>query len=373
MNLRSYLDVAKLNEHIKNGYVASRKHPELELWILSYTKKATLDWFWDDVIIKCRGLIIDAEWNIISRAFEKFFDVATQERPETWLYNLPQTQPVVLDKIDGNLGILYDLNGHTGVASKGSFDSPHARWATDWYKKRCPNPIWLEGHTPVFEMICEDVQVHPVSYGGTNELILTALINTETGEEADYNTLYHYAYLNGLKVPTIYGKSVGDALSDNPENAEGYVLSWPRPGQTPLKVKVKFDSFREARKLFYQATPKDIIKALRENDWGKLNTLFKHKNRAVATRAQDAADKARKAFTFLYEEALDRVSVVRLHGLSRSDAAKFFKDTPHLVAICFAVLNAKDPAPYVWNAVEKHIDDFIKVDVVAEEQEEVKD
>ncbi len=82
MRLDNYMDVVKLERHIKDGLVMVNHHKELPLRILTYSRKVVLEDLWDDVTTKCRGLIVGPNQQIIARPFEKFFNLNTSYRPE---------------------------------------------------------------------------------------------------------------------------------------------------------------------------------------------------------------------------------------------------------------------------------------------------
>lgn len=282
MQIGEYLDLDKLAEYLEDGIVERREHPNLPLSILCYSRRATYEDIWDDVTTKTRGLIVANDGTIISRPYEKFFNLNTESRPETLWANLPLGYPIVLDKLDGSLGILYELDTpgpHNpsglpfgGIATKGSFVSEQALWATAWYNKTCINPQWPVGFTAVFEIIAQAVQTHVVLYDIPDQLILLGLINNETGEEADYNTVYHYAKLNGLNTVEIYSQSPGESVLADRPNKEGYVLSWARMGQAPLKIKVKHPTFLKLQKIVHAATPKRVLEALVNKDYELLQS-----------------------------------------------------------------------------------------------------
>ena len=65
---------ALLEKMIEEKYINVQKHPDTNLWLLNYSKSCQLDKIWNEVTIKCRGLIIDMFGNIVSRPFEKFYN-----------------------------------------------------------------------------------------------------------------------------------------------------------------------------------------------------------------------------------------------------------------------------------------------------------
>lgn len=121
MHISEYLDTSLLRDHLNNGLVEVRYHKSLPLHIYTFSKKTVFENAWDVVTEKCRGLIVDDSGFIVARPFEKFFNLNTDFRPETLIQNLPETEPIILDKLDGSLGILYQQDGVSGIATKGSF------------------------------------------------------------------------------------------------------------------------------------------------------------------------------------------------------------------------------------------------------------
>ena len=73
--------IIKLHEYIKVGYITRRFHNTLNISILKYSRDGQLacnsksiPQEWDDVMMACRGLVIDNEYNIIAEPFSKFFN-----------------------------------------------------------------------------------------------------------------------------------------------------------------------------------------------------------------------------------------------------------------------------------------------------------
>lgn len=348
MNLIDYLDEKKLQEHLDNGYVTMNFHKTLPLAIFNYSRKTVREQLWDDVTTKTRGLIVHIDTGeIVARPFEKFFDFGDPKHPETLAENLPQTNPVVVDKVNGSLGILYRYEDMTYIASKGSFHSKHADWANDWYNKQCPNPQWPHGYTPVFEMVCESIEKHVVDYGGQERLVLLALINIETGEEADYNTLYHYAYLNGLTVPQIYGYSWRQASLEilKPfRNVEGFVLSWPRPGQAPIKVRMKFVEYLRLRRIVKYTKPIDVLDAyFHPHLRAYLDEWINHTTPEFGAKVKELLGMIRvRHFTIKFDSAMYYAEVCRGRGEytieTRSEWAKVFNQSEY-APVLFAKLD----------------------------------
>jgi RNA ligase len=186
MKIWDYLAVTPTQfqtDYVDTRLVDVAKHPQFPLQLLCYGREAVHTNNWDAVIRKCRGVIYNIETEeIIARPFEKFFNLGTAGMPETdpedWHFDgngIPDgCVPEVWEKMDGFLCTLYSYNGESYIASKGSFDSPHAKWATAWYRAHVTGH-WPKGYTPMFEGITPNIRI-VVDYGKREGLALLALI-----------------------------------------------------------------------------------------------------------------------------------------------------------------------------------------------------
>lgn len=272
MKLHEYLDIAKLEEQIAEGNVNRNFHKKFtNLAIYTYSKQCTMDYAWNEITCKCRGLIVDTStWEVIARPFEKFFNLGETAFPEYHRENLPEFAPVITDKLDGNLITLYPWRGTWYAASKGSFHSDHADWANTWLSKSdseytIKQWFWPEGYTPVFEMIAEELEHHVVHYGKeASGLYLLALVHIATGAELNSYSKKVWADRNDVIDVPVLDISVEKALVENEKNAEGYVLTWSRGFfKPPFKVKVKFVEFLRLQKLVPNIGPKEILDYMR--------------------------------------------------------------------------------------------------------------
>lgn len=115
-------DIELLERHIAGGLIRRSKHPEYDLYIYKYAQIVQLSRQWDHVTTLCRGIILDSEYNIIAKPFDKFFNTTEHQ-------SLPDLEFNVYDKFDGSLGIVYYYNDQWNVATPGSFVSPQATYA----------------------------------------------------------------------------------------------------------------------------------------------------------------------------------------------------------------------------------------------------
>lgn len=134
---------------------------------------------WDSLAVRtCRGMIVDADWNIIARPWAKFFNHGQAEAGD-----LDLSAPVeVTDKVDGSLGIIHRaLNGQPRVASRGSFESDQAIHATAVLHARYPNLASLDSVTPLVEIIYPANRI-VCDYGDLDDLVLLGGVVIATGE-----------------------------------------------------------------------------------------------------------------------------------------------------------------------------------------------
>jgi RNA ligase len=184
MQLSELFSEAELQAQMDAVMVKATPHPSGTLTILSYTKRAQYTpELWNHVTDTCRGLIIDIDRNVVARPFEKFWNIEDARHPETQMANLPATPPLLTRKLDGSLGIGYQLDGKWQIATRGAFVSEQALWASEWLQHNSPS-IWPEGHTPLFEIVYPENQiVVRYEYSG---LVLLSLVKIATGEEVSY-------------------------------------------------------------------------------------------------------------------------------------------------------------------------------------------
>jgi RNA ligase len=262
MKLFELFSEAELAAQIDAKMVRAVPHPSGLLTLYNYTKVAQYTpELWNHVTDKCRGLIVDAEGTLVARPFEKFWNLDDARHPETLTANLPATPPVLTRKLDGSLGVGYPLDGTWHIATRGSFTSDQAVWASRWLAENSPS-IWPAGYTPLFEIVFPENQI-VVRYDFAG-LVLLALVHIETGEELDYADLLQHGQRNNMRVVESFDRPLAACLEEDVPNEEGYVAAWPRPGTTPLRVKIKYATYSRLHKLLTQTTSLTIWEMLRD-------------------------------------------------------------------------------------------------------------
>ncbi len=252
------INYPEIQKRINAGLITSRKHPTLPLEILNYTQKVQFDKLWDKYTKMCRGLILDANHNIVARPFQKFFNLG--ETPETMIQNLPNEIPKITEKMDGSLGILYFDNFLPSIATRGAFESPQAAWATNWIRQKgLYSYDFMEGYTYLFEIICSESK-NVVNYDFEG-LVLIAVISNKDGKEDD-DDVFNEAYRLNFKCPQAYQEKIEDIVeglkTDKGTEHEGVVCKY----SNGLRLKIKSDDYKRLHKILSGFSETNIWEAL---------------------------------------------------------------------------------------------------------------
>lgn len=234
------------------GWVVCRKHPDDELYIYNYTAQVQYERSWNEITLACRGLVLDAAYNIVARPFPKFFNLGEQDNA-----TLPAGEFEVYEKMDGSLGILYWSREQPYIATRGSFTSVQAQKANAMLHSQYKDVIDRldRNKTYLFEIIYPANRI-VVDYGKMEALVLLAVIDTETGtelplENIGFPMVKHYDEIRDL--------SVLMGLEDPVK--EGFVIRF----SNNQRLKVKFVEYQRLHWIITQISSLDIWEYLRNN------------------------------------------------------------------------------------------------------------
>lgn len=208
------------------------------LILFNYSPKAQYEDRWNWFERNSRGLILDEKTGaVVARPFEKFFNWMERAR-----FTLAPVK-TVWEKLDGSLGICYRWNGEWRVATRGSFDSPQAQWATEWVRRNQSllQPPY-ESPTVLFEIIYPENRV-VVDYGERAECVLLAVRDNVSGTysypsaSSPYPTPKHYDISDPTELTKLCQKL--DA------NSEGFVAEFA-DGQ---RFKFKGEEYKKLHRL----------------------------------------------------------------------------------------------------------------------------
>lgn len=270
MRLYDLVDPYKLEEHINERRVGVQQHPTLPLLIYNYTHLAQFDPHWGDGTIDyCRGLIVanggGRDYEIIARPFKKFHNLNTPSVPETLEENLPRVIPTVTRKYDGSLGIYYSFDGNEAIATRGSFTSDQAQWATNFLREYHPRGLFVpSGFTPLFEIIFNENRI-VVQYD-FEDIVLIGAVNNETGEESSPRDLRFMGRVAGVRVVEEVFATMDELKTANKNNEEGYVLNYEVPGKSPVKAKVKMADYVRLHRVVTGMNARSVWERLKAND-----------------------------------------------------------------------------------------------------------
>jgi len=228
-----------------------------ELLLFNYATAAQFAGVWTPFERMSRGLIVRTDGEIVARPFDKFFN---------WLEGgMRGTGHIVTvtEKIDGSLGILYRSDGYK-FATRGSFDSEQALWATDFLNRHYDLRSLPDEWTLLFEIVYPGNRV-VVDYGDVEALYLLAIRNRFTGDYLPFwPDVYEAAQAFGFPLPNVFTfNRIEDILAATGQidaSREGWVVEM----SDGTRWKFKGDRYRELHKLVTGLSFKVVLTACSE-------------------------------------------------------------------------------------------------------------
>lgn len=272
MHINDILDPVDLAEAIADRLVNVREDNGVRVY--NYSKTAQIRQAWNPVTCVTRGLVTDTEGTILARPMRKFFDLSQTES----IYGLKVTYDdaaVVMDKLDGSLGIIYPKVDGTGyaVSTRGSSVSEMAVHASEWLDSNMPDFAPDEGVTYLVEIIYPDNRI-VVDYQDRDELVLIGGVNISDGSWVHPHTLNWSGSKVDMESHLTVGSALSAALSESVSGSEseGFVLYLPEHGELVKVKRADYLALHRARFNFTPVTawsammhgqnPEDIIAAL---------------------------------------------------------------------------------------------------------------
>lgn len=265
MQLFSYVNIRELEELINNGFVSERKHNELPLFIYNYTKKASgvSRHHWSDTLSRCRGLIVDDLGRIVAFGQPKFWNYVDDEDRIVHPFK-------VYDKLDGSLGIVYRYDGYMGIATRGSFHSEQAEWATEFIKDKPDyqeyfNTLITNKWTPHVEIIYNDNKI-VVDYDYEDLVLLgNQAVQADDLYGIVLNWIGPHDSYPGPKAEEFKFASVEEMLnSGSRDNTEGFIIV----DAAHQKYKIKYKEYVDLHRAIFHMTEKNLYEIWR-NEVGR--------------------------------------------------------------------------------------------------------
>lgn len=329
---RQPIDFAKVQREVELGFISSQPHPTLPLRILNYTQSTQFEWRWNAETLACRGLIVDENNKIVARPFPKFFSYEQ-------LGGIVPPEPFeAYEKLDGSLGILYQYQGQASIASRGSFISDQAIRATQILKTKYADVVLDRSLTYLFEIIYPANRI-VIDYGGLEDLILLAVIETETGieqpiPEIGFPIVKRYHGIDDFAV----------LLATEDDTREGFVVRF----QSGQRVKIKFSQYKRLHKLLTGISPKHIWESLK--DGRPLSEIIDRVPDEYFQWIQKVETELRTNYRAWEQNLLDEFESVP-NCKSRREYAEHFQTRTN-PAVMFAMLDHKPYSHHIWKLVK---------------------
>lgn len=202
------------------------------------------------IVMECRGLIIDSSLNVVSRSFDRFFNLG--EAPETQ-YHLDWSKATVFNKMDGSLIKLYYWSGKWHFSTRGTaFAESDCMGFGITFKDLCLKASNAE-NSEVLQSYCENAELDPsvtyileltcrenrvvTVYEGT-KLHFLAARNNKTGEFVSvdrFQTHFLMGWEDIEKFSFVNADEITKSAELLPDLKEGYVVY--QDGKPVCKVK----------------------------------------------------------------------------------------------------------------------------------------
>ena len=262
--------------------------------VLKYTTKAFFNAEWDEVLVNCRGTVIDENNNIVLYPFTKTFNYG-----EKGINGIPtlinENNPVIaIEKINGFMASFTKLpNGSFLYGSTGTLDSDYVMMAKETIEKQVKSKYLDDipfGFTCIFE-ICHKEDPHIVDEK-EGAYLLGMRSNHLNSNLVSESVLDSMAKKAGFYRPTFKSYSSFSKAKEEAQksNREGAMIRSAYEGNHLCKIKSKhyltkkFLMRGKSQKIWNTNTIidedyKDIVEKIKkdytEDNWSKLDELKK--------------------------------------------------------------------------------------------------
>lgn len=339
---------AEIQPYLEKGLISEQSHPENPaVRIFNYTQECQHSGAWDDVTRQCRGLILNVETgDVLANPFPKFFN--WQEHLNNgWPF--PSEAPIITDKYDGSLGILYFLNGLPWIATRGSFTSEQAQWATAWFRKN----VWATGDESVndnevchlFEIVYQENRI-VVRYDFEGLVYLTSRFNGGSEGYGDVNMGCVFEGTPVRRARTVSPSSFEELAALDTPNSEGFVCHYPHAN---VRIKIKFPEYVRLHRILTGLSELGIWESLRA---GTTLDLERIPDEFMAW-VDEVQARLRAQYAEIENQAKEDYARAFNPELSRKENAFRFQKKPN-PKILFSLLDGKDYSDTIWRMVRPH-------------------
>ena len=123
------MDKEALKQYVKdNPKLVSMRPAGPGLYVLKYKKAVFFDDLWNEYLEECRGVVIDEDFNIVSRPFTKIYNYGIEAKAPV----LADDTPVLaFRKVNGFMVAATWYNGDVLISTTGSTDSDYVNMAEE--------------------------------------------------------------------------------------------------------------------------------------------------------------------------------------------------------------------------------------------------
>lgn len=165
MSDRAHHDVSLqvMKQLVATKMVRHADNPRLPLTIYNYSQMVQYRKKWTDLLIRCRGLVVDQiTGQVVASPMPKFFNYDEKRHED---FKIDECD--VVERLDGSLGIFFKYRDEWVFASRGSFVSPQAKKGDEMARQKDLDKLCNSEYTYMFEVIYPDNRVVSVKYSWT--------------------------------------------------------------------------------------------------------------------------------------------------------------------------------------------------------------
>ncbi|HLZ60101.1 MAG TPA: T4 RnlA family RNA ligase, partial [Ktedonosporobacter sp.] len=278
--------------------------------------------------------ITRADGTILAKSFPKFFNYGERE------IEIPLEPFKVTEKQDGSLGVSYLIDNTPYIATRGSFTSDQAIKATQILREKYASFQFNPAYTYLFEIIYRENRV-VVDYGNMEDLVLLAVINTETGEEYD---IHDSSWVDSWPFPVVKHydgiKDIAQLREMERENAEGFVIRFA----SGLRLKIKHAEYLRLHSILTHVNARVIWELLRNKQ--PFDDLLQEVPDEFYAWVTATRENLLQQFAAIEAQCQAIVAPVRGISTRKEQAAIVGKE--RYSGIIFRMLDEKDYADSIW-------------------------
>ena len=340
------LDWKVLNKYIRNNLIIANKHSEYDLWILNYSPKVKLMKLWDDITIRCRGLVIDNDGHIIGNVIKKFFNLDESN------FNLTENiEYEIFENLDGSqISIFYYHKEKKWIiSSRWSFISEQVIEANKMMNNK-PNifKILNKNCTYIFEIIYKSNKT-VIDYGNLYDIILITKIINKNGNEISYDIIHrkYKRHFTIVKKINIKVDNLIELKYHEEHNKVGYVIKF----SDNTRLKIKFKEYVKLYSVLKNVSQMTIWEYLRNNyDINLLSNTITEKHKDLFNKIiEDLYDKYNNVERLAIKEF---IKIFHINNIT--DRIEFAHEAinSEYNLILFKIFDKKPYDYIIWNMIK---------------------